>query len=105
MNEHLPTCRSRDGVSSCDCRSSARSGQEDSVTGNSADPLAEYVTKIESRPVGRPRKCYGYEGVEGTCHFCGESLPATRGGRKLRVGAKFCSGACRQAAYRERRAA
>jgi hypothetical protein len=81
--KHLPTCRSRDGISSCDCGTSPRSGRDDSVTGNSADPLATYVTKTESRPVGRPRKCYGYEGVEGTCHFCGEPLPAVGAGGKL----------------------
>lgn len=41
--------------------------------------------------------------VTDMCGWCGAELPDTRGGRKRRTEAAYCSNAHRQAAYRQRR--
>jgi hypothetical protein len=41
--------------------------------------------------------------VTDICALCGSELPETRGGRRRRAEAVWCSSRCRQAAYRQRR--
>ncbi len=64
------------------------------------------VAYVGARPITREARYYGYDGLEASCSVCASTLVPTltrgtdgRGRRRV-----FCSNACRQRAYRRRRA-